>query len=84
MVANKLRTALSLSKRGIRANRGYLCDMRRVRILKPLGLTSMFEKDTSVTLLGTLRARMVFTNLSGTFSSVPALKSTPKFESIEV
>jgi hypothetical protein len=60
MVANKLRTALSLSKRGIRANRGYLCDMRRVRILKPLGLTSMFEKDTSVTLLGTLRARSVF------------------------
>ena len=46
----------------------------------------MFEKDTSVTLLGTLRARMVFTNLSGTFSSVPALKSTRtlKFESIEV
>ena len=44
----------------------------------------MFEKDTSVTLLGTLRARMVFTNLSGTFSSVPALKSTPKFVSIEV
>jgi hypothetical protein len=44
----------------------------------------MFEKDTSVTLLGTLRARMVFTNLSGTFSSVPALKSIPKFESIEV
>jgi hypothetical protein len=60
MVANKLRSALSLSKRGIRANRGYLCDMRRVRILKPLGLTSMFEKDTSVTLLGTLRARTVF------------------------
>ena len=27
---------------------------------------------------------MVFTNLSGTLSSIPALKSTPKFESIEV
>ena len=44
----------------------------------------MFEKDVSVALIGTLRARMVFTNLSGTFSSVSALKSTPKFESIEV